>query len=178
MEVQVKDKKFVEFISKKQLHDIVCNLAQEVEDKMKDKDPLYIVMLNGAFVFASDFLRSLKKPCETVFVKYSSYDGLSTTGIVKKSTIPESVKGRNVVILEDIVDSGLTMDVFMKEIKTLNPNSVTLVSLLSKPACIKTDVKIDHIGKEIDDAFVVGYGLDYDGFGRNLDAIYVLKNNN
>lgn len=174
-DVVVKDKVFTEFISKNEMNTIVTSLAKKVEEQFKDKNPIFIVMLNGAFVFASDFLRALKQPYETLFVRYSSYSGMQTTGNVVTSAIPDVVKGRNVVILEDIVDSGLTMEVFKKNLTRMQPDSITLVALLSKPSARKVDVKIDYIGKEIEDKFVVGYGLDYDGFGRNLPAIYVLK---
>lgn len=174
-DVVVKDKVFTEFISKNEMNTIVTSLAKKVEEQFKDKKPIFIVMLNGAFVFASDFLRALEQPYETLFVRYSSYSGMQTTGNVVTSAIPDVVKGRNVVILEDIVDSGLTMEVFKKNLTRMQPESITLVALLSKPSARKVDVKIDYIGKEIEDKFVVGYGLDYDGFGRNLPAIYVLK---
>ena len=174
-DVVVKDKVFTEFISKNELNTVVTSLAKKVEEQFKDKNPIFIVMLNGAFVFASDFLRALEQPYETLFVRYSSYSGMQTTGNVVTSAIPDVVKGRNVVILEDIVDSGLTMEVFKKNLTRMQPESITLVALLSKPSARKVDVKIDYIGKEIEDKFVVGYGLDYDGFGRNLPAIYVLK---
>lgn len=174
-DVVVKDKVFTEFISKNEMNTIVTSLAKKVEEQFKDKNPIFIVMLNGAFVFASDFLRALEQPSETLFVRYSSYSGMQTTGNVVTSAIPDVVKGRNVVILEDIVDSGLTMEVFKKNLTRMQPESITLVALLSKPSARKVDVKIDYIGKEIEDKFVVGYGLDYDGFGRNLPAIYVLK---
>ena len=174
-DVVVKDKVFTEFISKNEMNTIVTSLAKKVEEQFKDKSPIFIVMLNGAFVFASDFLRALEQPYETLFVRYSSYSGMQTTGNVVTSAIPDVVKGRNVVILEDIVDSGLTMEVFKKNLTRMQPESITLVALLSKPSARKVDVKIDYIGKEIEDKFVVGYGLDYDGFGRNLPAIYVLK---
>lgn len=173
--IVVKDKKFVEYISKEEITNIITDLAHRVDIEMRDKNPLYIIMLNGAFIFAADFLRALKSPCETLFLKYSSYSGMTTTGTVQTTDIPDSVKGRNIVILEDIVDSGLTMDVFKKEVQKKNPKSVTLVSMLSKPEARRTQIRIDFIGKEIENKFIVGMGLDYDGIGRNLDAIYVLE---
>lgn len=175
MDVVVKDKTFTEFISASELKSIVRNLAEIVEERFKAKNPLFLVMLNGAFIFAADFLRCLQQPYETVYVKYSSYNGMETSGHVEGSEIPSSVQGRNVVILEDIVDSGLTMDVFKRDLQNKNPESVTLVSLLSKPSARKIDIRIDFVGKEIEDRFVVGYGLDYDGYGRNLPCIYQLK---
>lgn len=176
-EVLVKDKIFTEFISENEMKSMISDLANKVEEKFKDKNPLFLVMLNGAFIFASDFLRYLKNPYETIFVRYTSYSGMQTTGHVTASAIPETVKGRNVIILEDIVDSGLTMDIFKKDLAKMKPESITLVSMLSKPSARKIDVKIDFIGKEIEDKFVVGYGLDYDGYGRNLPCIFQLKDN-
>lgn len=175
MDVTVNGKIFTEYISANELNTIVSTLAKNVEKELDGKDPLFLIMLNGAFVFASDFLRALSKPYETVFVRYTSYMGMETSGKVSSSHIPDKVKGRNVVILEDIVDSGLTMDVFEKDLILKQPASITLVSLLSKPTARKVEVDIDFEGKEIEDKFVVGYGLDYDGFGRNLPSIYRLK---
>ena len=177
MTVKVKDKYFSKYISKKELNDITTRLASEIEKNVGSKNPLFVVMLNGAFVFASDFLRKMSFACETIFVRYSSYCGMQTTGHVVQSAIPEKVNGRHVVIIEDIVDSGLTMNTFKDELQKLSPASITIVSLLSKPSARKVDVNIDLIGKEIENKFVVGYGLDYDGYGRNLDCIYILNEN-
>lgn len=175
MSIVVNNKRFVEFLSKQELDNIITNLAAEVERDLGEKDPLYLVMLNGAFVFASDFLRKLTKPVETVFLRYSSYEGINTTGNVHVNVIPQVVKDRNVVVLEDIIDTGLTMDVFLKNIKNLHPQSVSIVSLFSKPTARKINVPLDYVGIEIENSFVVGFGLDYDGYGRNLDALYVLE---
>ena len=164
---------FVEYISEKEMDSIIGKLATEVQEATKDKNPLFIVMLNGAFIFASDFLRKLNFPAETYFLKYSSYQGTSSTGEVMTSPISDIVKDRNIVVLEDIVDSGLTMDIFRKELEKKCPKSVLIVSMLSKPQARKVDVKIDYIGREIDNKFVLGMGLDYDGVGRNLKSIYI-----
>lgn len=172
----VKDKDFVEYISKEEMATIVNKLATEVKSDFTDKTPLFLVMLNGAFVFAADFLRAWGDSVEIEFVKYSSYQGMHSTGVVKPVLqINPDVKGRDLIILEDIVDSGNTMKRFTDELQKYAPKSITLVVLFSKPEMLKESIKIDYLGKALPNRFIVGYGLDYDNFGRNLDAIYVLN---
>lgn len=174
--MRVKDIDFEVFISKEEIEKIVKGLAQRIGKDYEGRNPLFVVMLNGSFVFAADFLRSLDFVADVAFVRYSSYVGMNTVGVASCDiVIPEHVKGRNVIVVEDIVDSGVTMAQFMKDIKSLNPESVALMTLLFKPDSLRENVKVDYVGKAIENRFVVGYGLDYDGLGRNLDAIYVVK---
>ena len=127
-------------------------------------------------MFAADILRQFNDPCEIEFVKLSSYDGMQSTGKIKIDLAPNASKinNRDIIIIEDIVDSGLTMHFFMHYLHEFQPKSVSLVSFLYKPENMKKDVLIDHIGFTIPDLFVIGYGLDYDGNGRNLAAVYQL----
>lgn len=177
MKVRIKDKCFKEFISEIELKEIVRNIAVKLDERYRDGNPYYLVLMNGAFIFASDLLREVKTMGNIAFINYKSYVGMESTGSVKVIVpIPESVKGRDVVIIEDIVDSGLTMKYVMEDLNTLEPRSVCVVTCFSKPCARKYDLPmpLDYVGKEIGNEFIVGYGLDYDGQGRNLPAVYVL----
>jgi len=175
--MKLNDKEFELFISADEMAEIVSRLATSINRDFAGEEPFFIVMLNGAFMFAADFLREMTVSHEVAFVRASSYKGTQTSGEVKIHTpVPEKIKDRRVIILEDIVDTGITMDFFLSELKKFSPKSVSIVSLFVKPGVLKQKIKVDYIGKEIENRFIVGYGLDYDDFGRNLDAIYVLKN--
>jgi len=168
------DKKFELYISAKEIAAIVERLANAVNQDFEGKNPYFIIMLNGAFIFAADFLRKITVSCEVGFVRCTSYEGMQTSGKVKySSSVPAKVKGRHVVIIEDIIDSGNTMHFFLAEIAKSHPESVSIACLLAKPGALEHEIHIDYLGKTIGNRFVVGYGLDYDGFGRNLEAIYV-----
>lgn len=174
--MQINGKEFEVFIPEDEIAGIITRLSASINKDFADKNPCFIVMLNGAFMFAADLLRKITVSNEVVFVRYSSYDGMQTSGKIKKhASIPEKIKNRPVVILEDIIDTGITMDFFLSELKNYHPESVSVVSFLLKPEALQKNVHIDYVGKEIENRFVVGYGLDYDGFGRNLSAVYVVK---
>jgi hypoxanthine phosphoribosyltransferase len=174
--MKLNDKEFEIFISADEIADIVYRLADSVNRDFAEKNPFFIIMLNGAFVFAADLLRKITASHEVGFVSLSSYKGMQTSGQVKVYTaIPEKIKDRHVVILEDIVDTGVTMDFFLSELSKFSAKSVSIVSLFVKPEVLQQKINVDYVGKEIENRFIVGYGLDYDGFGRNLDAVYVLK---
>ena len=175
--MKLNDKEFEIFISAGEIADIVSHLAASVNRDFAGKDPFFIIMLNGAFMFAADFLRKITVSHEVGFVSLSSYKGMQTSGQVKIYTaIPEKIKDRHVVILEDIVDTGVTMDFFLSELSKFSAKSVSIVSLFIKPDALQQKIHVDYIGKEIENRFIVGYGLDYNGLGRNLEAVYVLKN--
>ena len=175
--MKLNDKEFEIFISANEIADIVSHLAVSVNRDFAGKDPFFIIMLNGAFMFAADFLRKITVSHEVGFVSLSSYKGMQTSGQVKIYTaIPEKIKDRHVVILEDIVDTGVTMDFFLSELSKFSAKSVSIVSLFIKPDALQQKIHVDYIGKEIENRFIVGYGLDYNGLGRNLEAVYVLKN--
>jgi hypoxanthine phosphoribosyltransferase len=172
--IQIKDKLFNQYITEAQIQTRIQEIVAELSEKYKDKNPVFVVVLRGAFMFASDILKKFNYPCEIEFVKLSSYTGMQSTGKINM-LLPlkeEIVKNRDVIIIEDIVDSGLTMDFFVSYVKGLEPKSVSLISFLYKPENLQKDVKIDIVGFTIPDLFVVGYGLDFDGEGRNLSAVY------
>lgn len=174
--MKLNDKEFEMFISADEIAGIVSRLAVSVNRDFAGKDPFFIIMLNGAFMFAADFLRKITVSHEVGFVSLSSYKGMLTSGQVKIYTaIPEKIKERHVVILEDIVDTGVTMDFFLSELTKFSAKSVSIVSLFIKPDVLQQKIHVDYTGKEIENRFIVGYGLDYNGFGRNLEAVYVLK---
>ncbi|MDD2559402.1 MAG: hypoxanthine phosphoribosyltransferase [Bacteroidales bacterium] len=174
--VQVKDRSFTLLITAEQIRKRVSELAREINRDMEGKNPLFLVMLNGAFMFAADLLKEISIPCEISFVKYASYCGVESSGRLNKLIgLKESLRDRCVVILEDIVDSGLTMSQLLEELKTKKTAELYVATCAFKPEAIKTDFKPDYIGFCIPDVFLVGYGLDYGGYGRNLEAIYELK---
>ncbi|MGL4333043.1 MAG: hypoxanthine phosphoribosyltransferase [Bacteroidales bacterium] len=174
--IQVKDKTFKPFISNETLQENIARVAKQMDEELAGKDPLFIGVLNGSFMFIGDLMKALTIPCEITFIKLASYEGTSSTGTVKEIFgLSESVEGRTVVILEDIVDTGRTMERLINDLKAKNPADVKIASLLVKPEAIVCDVTVDYTVMEIPNNFIVGYGLDYDGYGRNLKDIYVIN---
>lgn len=174
--IQVKDKTFKPFISNETLQENIARVAKQMDEELAGKDPLFIGVLNGSFMFIGDLMKALTIPCEITFIKLASYEGTSSTGTVKEIFgLTESVEGRTVVILEDIVDTGRTMERLINDLKAKNPAEVKIASLLVKPEAIVCDVTVDYTVMEIPNNFIVGYGLDYDGYGRNLKDIYVIN---
>mgnify|MGYP000431814887 CR=1 FL=1 len=148
----------------------------DLMEHLKGKKPLLLGVLNGSFIFAADLMRMLTIESEVSFVKMASYEGTSSTGSVKKLLgLNEDIKGRTVVIVEDIVDSGLTMERMLEYLKEFNPAEIHICTLLLKPDNLKRKLDIEYVAMEIPNDFIVGYGLDYDGLGRNLRDIYVVK---
>ena len=171
--VQVKDKKFALYISEETIKARVQEVATQMDKDLRKKNPLFLVILNGSFVFAADLLRDINFPCEISFVKMSSYEGTNSTGNVKQLIgLNESVTGRTVVIVEDIIESGSTMKEMLRMLGEKKPKEVFITSLFVKPGCLKVDLKIDYRCFDIEDDFIVGYGLDYNQEGRNLPSIY------
>ena len=152
-------------------------IATQLTAEYGGKEPVFLVMLKGAFFFATDLLRYYEGFPEISFVRTRSYSGTSSTRNVEVllGPTPEEVTGRDIIIVEDIVDSGHTMHRFIPILEEQNPNSICLVTLLFKPEMLEKELKIDHVGFTIPPKFVVGYGLDYDGLGRNLESIYQLE---
>lgn len=173
----IKDKSFKTFISEDELRIITSRLANEISHDYATGNLVACPVLTGAFMFASDLLRRLTIPCEVHFVRYSSYCGMSSTGEVK-CILPFSpdIKGRDVLIVEDVIDSGLSIKHIIQAAKALHPHSVKVCTLFYKPHAFKEDYKVDYIGREIGNEFIVGYGLDYDEQGRTLPEIYVVEN--
>jgi hypoxanthine phosphoribosyltransferase len=153
-------------------------VAERINHDMADKNPLFLAVLNGSFIFASDLLREITIPCEISFVKLASYAGTTSTGKVTEVIgINENLAGRHIIIVEDIVDTGRTMQRMIETLGTRNPASVHICTLLVKPEKLEVDLNIEYAALEIPNEFIVGYGLDYDGIGRNYKSIYVVKEN-
>ena len=172
-EIWVEDKKFSLFLSENEILEGIKSLAKNISRDLKDKDPLFICVLNGAFMFASDLIKQLDFPCELCFIRLKSYAGTRTDGNVKEILgMVEEVENRHVVILEDIIDTGYTMHSLMENLGKKNPASLRIASLLFKPQALQVALKPDYVAIEIPNNFIVGYGLDYEGHGRNLRNIY------
>lgn len=174
--VQVLDLSFETFIEKKAIKQKVKELGKKLEVEFKGKNPIFLAILNGSFVFAADLVRACKFDHEISFIKLTSYEGTTSSGkVVTQIGIQEDLTNRDVIIVEDIIDTGTTIYHFLPTLKKSNPKSITIVSLLQKPTALKFPLEVDYIGFEIPNKFVVGYGLDYNGLGRNLKDIYQLK---
>ncbi len=172
--VKIHDKTFKISISNAELNEVVKRVAGEISADMEGKQaPLFICILNGSFIFAADLLKEIQLPCEVSFVKMASYEGTNTTGnITELIGFNENLEGRDIIIVEDIVDSGNTMAMAVQRLKEMNVNSVKIATLFFKPQAYKKDIPLTYVGLEIPNDFIVGYGLDYDGLGRNLKDIY------
>lgn len=175
--VQIDDKQFEIFIAENEISGEVASLARQISADFEGKNVLFIALLNGAFMFASDLIKEITIPVSISFAKLSSYHGgTSSSGIVKELIgVNESLEGKHIVIIEDIVDTGNTIDSLMPNLLKQGPESVKVCTLLFKPEAFKGVYKPDYVGFSIPNAFVVGYGLDYNELGRNLKAIYQLK---
>jgi len=174
--VKARDLTFETYIDQSKISERIKELGSQLAKKYMDKDPLFIGVLNGAFIFTADLVRATEIDCEIAFVRLSSYQGTQSTGKIETVYgLEMSIEDRHIIVVEDIVDSGRTLNYFLDYLKKQGPHSVELASLLLKPDAIKFPVNIDYLGFEIPDKFVIGYGLDYDGLGRNLKDIYQLK---
>jgi hypoxanthine phosphoribosyltransferase len=175
-EVTLHDKTFEIFIEEEKITKAIEKMVAEVEQEVGDDNPLFIGVLNGSFLVVADFVRRYKYNCEVSFVKMASYEGTGSTGEVKTLLgINENLKGRTVVILEDIVDTGNTLEKLIQIFEEKEVKSLKIATLFFKPEAYKKSYPIDYVGMEIENKFIVGYGLDYDGWGRNLPHIYQLK---
>jgi hypoxanthine phosphoribosyltransferase len=151
-------------------------IASEINRDYQERNPLFIGVLNGAFLFMADLFKQISIACEIGFIRVSSYNGMESSGVVKHVIgLSENLSGKHVIVVEDIVDTGETAHFLLEEIKKQNPASLKLATLLYKPASLRKKIIPDFVGFEIEPAFVIGYGLDYDGQGRNLNDIYVLN---
>ena len=173
--IQIKDKKFALSIPETEIQQAVSKVGKAINRDMAHKNPLFICVLNGAFMFAGDLMKTVTIPSEITFIKLSSYDGLYTTGTVKEIIgLNESVVGRNVVVVEDIVDTGITMERILSSLRAKGANEIRVATFLQKPDALQRDITVDYIAMKIPNDFIVGYGLDYDGYGRNLKDIYTV----
>lgn len=173
--VKIKDKTFQTSIPETEIKNRVKAVAEQISKDMAGKNPLFLAVLNGSFIFAADLMREMTIPCEISFVKLASYQGTTSTGKIKEVIgINENLSGRTVIIVEDIVESGLTMKRMIETLGTRNPESVHICTLLFKPEKLQTELKLDYVAFTIPNDFIVGYGLDYDQQGRTLKDIYTL----
>ena len=174
--MDVNKEKLTELISENQIQDKVKEIAADISQKYSGEAPILIGILNGSFIFCADLIRELDIDCEIDFIKVSSYMGTESAGTVKlRKDISADITNRHVIIVEDIIDSGITIKFIKDRMLEAGPKSVAIVTLLMKPDIAKLDFKIDWVGFEIPPEFVVGYGLDYDQLYRNLKAIYCLE---
>ena len=171
--VKVLDKEFSLYIPQEKIENAIQKVADQVNVDLADKNPLFLVVLNGAFMFASELFKRLTIPCEISFVKLSSYAGTATTNVVRELIgLDHSLDGRHVVVVEDIVDTGHTMRYTLQKLRDLNAVDVRIATLFFKPQSFQYDYPINYKGMDIGNEFIVGYGLDYDQQGRNLPDIY------
>jgi len=171
--IKIHDLYFRPYLSAADIRKRVEAMGHELNAVYADKKPVFLGVLNGAFVFAADLLRACPFECELSFIKLSSYSGTASTGdVVTRIGLEADLAGRHVVLVEDIIDSGLTMHRFLPELQALKPASVAIAALLVKPEALEYQIRVDFRGFDIPQKFVVGYGLDYDGLGRNLEDIY------
>ena len=173
--IRVHDKNFRPYISAEEIGKKVAELAGMLNRDYQDKHPVFIAILNGSFIFAADLFRALSIDAEISFIKLVSYKGTKSSGqVISSIGLDMEIFGRHVVIIEDIVDTGKTLNVFLPQLQHQQPLSLKIVALLHKPEATVYPMKVDYSGFEIPDKFVVGYGLDYNGLGRNNAAIYQL----
>ncbi|MCK5028570.1 MAG: hypoxanthine phosphoribosyltransferase [Bacteroidales bacterium] len=175
-QVKLKDKEFGVSIPSEKIQEAITKMAEKINKDYAGHDvPLFISILNGSFMFTADLFKQIDFTCEVTFLKLTSYKGTASTGAVRQLIgVNESIEGRDVIVLEDIVDTGITLEQILGQLKSFEPASVKVASLLFKPEAYQKDLNIDYIGMEIPNDFIVGYGLDYDGLGRNLADIYTL----
>lgn len=174
--IQLHDKEFVPFISAEEIDFALKQMVAQIEDDFAVEIPIFVGVLNGSFMVVSDFVKKYSKPCEVSFVKMASYEGMNSTNDVKQLIgLNQDLTGRSVVVIEDIIDTGHTIVELKALFKKQNPKHLKIATLFLKPDAYKKDVKIDYVGIQIPNKFIVGFGLDYDGLGRNLPEIYQLK---
>ena len=174
--IQLHDKQFVPFISEQEIDFAIATMASQVEADFADEIPVFVGVLNGSFMVVSDFMKHYKKPCEVSFIKLASYEGTSSTNEIKQLIgLNQDLTGRTVIIIEDIVDTGNTVAELKELFKKQNVKHLKIATLFFKPEAYKKGLKLDYIGIRIPNKFIVGFGLDYDGLGRNLPEVYQLK---
>ena len=175
LSIKVHDKEFVPYINTQEIAEQVSRVAFEINRDYEGKKPLFIAILNGAFIFAADLLKEITLEAEICFIKLASYKGVKSTGkVITAIGLDTDLYQRDVIIIEDIVDTGKTLTQFLPQLQHSHPASLKIASLLHKPDAMVHPIKIDYLGFTIPDKFVLGYGLDYDGLGRNIKEIYQL----
>lgn len=172
MNKQILDKSFKPYLTSSEISLAIQKIANQINLDYQDKNPLFIAILNGSFIFASDLFKKIDIPAEISFIKLASYQGTKSTGnVITAIGLETDLFGRHVVVLEDIIDTGKTLSAFLPQLQHQQPKSLKVCTLLHKKEATKFPIAIDYLGFEIPDLFVVGYGLDYNGYGRNLDQI-------
>ena len=173
--IQLLDKKFALSIPSETIQKEVKRVAEQINKDLEGKNPIFVCVLNGAFMFASDLLKSITIPCEVSFVKLSSYSGIMSTGTVKEVIgLNEDIQERTIVVVEDIIDTGLTIEKIIDSLQRFRPTEIRVASFLLKTEALQVSVPQDYIAIKIPNEFIVGYGLDYNGYGRNLTDIYTV----
>jgi len=173
--IKVHDKEFISYITSQEIEKQVARVASEINRDYQGKKPLFIAILNGAFIFAADLFKHLTVEAEICFIKLASYKGVKSTGkVITAIGLDIDLYSREVIIIEDIVDTGKTLSQFLPQLEHHHPASLKIASLLHKPEAMVHPIKIDYLGFTIPNKFVIGYGLDYDGLGRNIKEIYQL----
>ena len=175
--IKLHDKEFRPFISAAKIDDVITNMAHQMNKDLQNSKPLFLSILNGSFMFSSDLIKQITIPGTAIsFVKVASYSGTSSSGEVKELIgLKEDIEGKTVVILEDIIDSGKSMTHLINYLKEKNPTRIVVATLFFKPKALVCPVNIDYCGLELENDFVVGRGLDYDGLGRNYPDLYILQ---
>ncbi|GAB3722828.1 hypoxanthine phosphoribosyltransferase [Hymenobacter agri] len=172
--ISIHNKEFRPYMSANQLDEVVASLAARLSADYAGRRPLFVVVLTGGFMFASDLLKRYQGECEIVFIRVASYEGTGSTGVVQEVLgLREEIEGRDIILVEDIVDTGTTMHHLLPTLQGKGPASVEIATLFFKPESLRHELSIRYVAKEIPNDFVVGYGLDYDGLGRNLPDVYV-----
>lgn len=173
--IQLHDKHFKPFISAEKIAEVIGQVALKIQNDYHDKNPLFVGVLNGSFLFAADLVRHFEGNCEVSFIKLASYEGTSSTGKIQELIgFNENLEGRDIIVIEDIVDTGTTLERIYQDLEKKNPKSIAIATLLFKPNAYKMSFPINYVALEVGNEFLVGYGLDYDGLGRNLKDIYVV----
>jgi len=174
-EIQVIDKKFRPYITADEIHRRISAMGAEISSDYTGKKPIFIAILNGSFMFAADLFKCISVEAEICFIKLASYKGTKSTGnVITSIGLDETLKGRHVIVLEDIVDTGNTLHKFLPQLHNQQPASLKIASLLQKPDALEYPLEVHYVGFNVPNKFLLGYGLDYDGLGRNLAEIYQL----
>ncbi len=174
--VSLKDKNFKLFIESAKIQEAIDAISVKINTDYAKSNPVFICILNGSFMFASDLMKRFNHNCEVTFLKVASYEGTQSTGKIKELIgLNESISNKDVIIVEDIVDTGATIDAVINKLKSYNPKSIKVSTLLYKPLAYKGVFPIDYAAIEVGNEFLVGFGLDYNGLGRNLDEIYIIE---
>jgi len=175
-EIIIKDKLFELFLPEDTIKSAIKVIADKMNVDLADKDPLFLCVLNGSFMFAAELMKYINIPCEITFVRVASYKGVTSSGKLKEIYgLEEEIEGRTIVIIEDIVDTGYTMSLITDQLACENPREIKVATLLFKPNALAHSLELDYVALEIPNDFIVGYGLDYNGYGRNLTDIYKIK---